>query len=284
MKKEWLVKTLALCIVVLFIGISFQPVFAIEPSEVTNSKTVDDEKIEYTIQIIKTNKVIENKVYLTQQQADELENLIENIRADLNNSETQEETKEIYNNAVNSFNNLGLFPENITIDEIKQLVYGETQNLHSIKFREDTREGFENRFCHVSGQTSETFFLSLFLNIASLIKGYLLIFIFRLSWIFNIRILSIGYLGNIWVWPNTKYVEYYPAHGWIYTNGKNGVKNYSGYFYGNLVDVHPGYGRTYYPGISGFTGITIHRKNIPGVYYFGYALKVAITTSVDKLI
>jgi hypothetical protein len=277
MKKHLIKKGLALAIILLFICVSFQPVFAVEPSE---KVTADDEKIEYTIQIIKINKIIENKVYLTQQQAHELENLIDNIRADLNNSESKEESYEIYNNVVNSFNNLGLFPENITIDEIKQLVCGETQNLHSFKFREDTREGFENRFCLVSGQTSVTFFLSLFLNIASLIKGYLLIFIFRLCWIFNIRILSIGYLGNTWVWINKKYVEYYPAHGWIFTIGTTGVKYYSGYFYGHLFDVHRGYGRTYYPGISGFTGITIRGKNILGVYYLGYALKVAITTSV----
>ena len=42
MKKEWLVKTLALGIIVLFIGVSFQPVFAIESSE---KVTINDEKI-----------------------------------------------------------------------------------------------------------------------------------------------------------------------------------------------------------------------------------------------
>jgi len=68
MKKEWIVKTLALGVVVLFISFSFQPVFANESNEkITDSKTINDEKIEYTIQIIKTNKVIENKVYLTKQ-------------------------------------------------------------------------------------------------------------------------------------------------------------------------------------------------------------------------
>jgi len=58
MKKEWLVKSLALCVVVLFISISFQPVFAVDikPSDekVIESKSGNYEKVEYEIQIITT--------------------------------------------------------------------------------------------------------------------------------------------------------------------------------------------------------------------------------------
>ena len=163
MKEGWFVKTLALSIVVLFIGISFQPVFAVDikstDEKVIESKSGNNEKVEYEIQIIKTNKIIENKVYLTQQQANDLENLIEGIRFDLNNSESSEETTEIYYNAINSFNNLGLFTKDITLDEIKQLVTGETQKLDSIKFKKELGDGFENRLCLVSCNTNMAYTL-----------------------------------------------------------------------------------------------------------------------------
>jgi hypothetical protein len=43
MKKEWLVKTLALVIIFLFIAVSFQPAFAVEPKLSSNNiKKVDD--------------------------------------------------------------------------------------------------------------------------------------------------------------------------------------------------------------------------------------------------
>ena len=284
MEKHLIKKGLVFAVIILFIGVSFQPIIAddIKPSDeiLIESKSGNDDKVEYVVQIIRTNKVIEHKIYLTQQQADDLENLIDNIRSDLNNSESIEETTKIYNDAINSFDNLGLFPKNITVDEIKQLVFGETQNLNLIKFRRGQRNGFENSLCYVIGRTSDTFFISLFLNFASLIKGFLLIFVFRFNWIFNIRILSNGYLGYTWGEPNSKVIYYYPVDGWIYTNGINGVKNYSGSFYGNLYDISSGMGWVNYPGISGFTGICIHKKYPKGAFYIGFALKVSISTSV----
>jgi hypothetical protein len=296
MQKNIVKKGLVITVIFLFIAVSFQPAIAVEPSE---KLTDNDEKIEYTIQIIKTNKVIEKKVYLTQQQADELENLIENIRADLFNSETQEETNEIYNNAVNSFNNLGLFPEDITLNEIKQLVIGETQKLYSIKFKNEMSNGFENSLCFVSGDSWTTYFLrpglfvllkmiGLFSTLLPYISSsfelknanesslgyfwfYLLFFPFRIG--------DIVYLGEtMWYWfGDPEPIDYIPAVGWISTVGTNGIKNHKGSFFGNLLEKKSPRDSmwVYYPGIFGFTGIRIN-KSPNSAFYMGFALKVSI--------
>lgn len=314
MKKEWLVKTLALGVIVLLISVSIQPVFANEPTEkVTDSKTVDDEKIEYTIQIIKTNKVIENKVYLTQQQADELENLIENIGADLNNSETQEETKEIYNNAVNSFNNLGLFPENISINEIKQLVTGENRNLDKIKFKKETSNGFENRFCFVACDTTYTgsfgpiillpiltfiplFAYSIFLEFLrsiNLSKFKTLYSLFMIPYyLLLILFLSLAYcsaicitseqpisIGSLITFGSSGFYDDKPSNGWIFTLGLNGIKSYNGDFYGQLFGIFLLAGMVY-TGIIGFTGISIRKSNIISAFRLGFGLHVNISSGL----
>jgi hypothetical protein len=285
MEKHLIKKGLALAIIILFIGVSFQPVFANELSEkVTDSKIVENEKIECTIQIIKTNKVIENKVYLTQQQADELENIIENIRDNLNNSESKEETSEIYNDAINSFNNLNLFPEDITVNEIRQLVFGETQNLNSIKFKNGTSSEFENSKCFIAGKTTNTYFLRptfIFVLIPDF-DFFIPLFSYLFFWFFPIRIGYIVYLGETQMEPNPHpIIYYYPASGWIFTIGLNGKKNYSGSFYGHLFDKSPHIFSTFYPGVLGFTGIRIGKNGwTSSVFYLGFALKVAITTSV----
>ena len=289
-------KGMVIAVIFLFIAVSFQPVFAIEPSEkVTDSKNVGDEKIEYTIQIIKTNKVIENKVYLTQQQVDNLENLIDEIRADLFDSESQEEINEIYKNAIDSFNNLGLFPEDITINEIRQLVFGETQKLNSIQFKNEISTEFENSKCYIAGETTNTYFV----GPASLLLEFLSILSFKLSYkififldliyffsflstiwgfIYDILRASIGGIVTIGEWVVDEVNDYYyPAEGWIYTNGINGKKNWTGSFYGQ-ISTRPGFWMTtLYTGIVGFTGIRIYKGDDID-YYQGYALKVHVGT------
>jgi len=182
MKKEWLVKTLALGIVVLFISVSSQPVFA-----------------------------------------DDLEQFDE------------------------------------TLDESKPDNY------------ERMDGGFENSECFVEGETDGARFPN---RIFLIIMGLL----FHLDWVFNYRIRSNVDFGSTWCEANKKLVIYYPAYGWIYTNGTNGEKNYSGYFYGNIEGNAPAaqgyYWMTYHLGMIDFTGTVIH--NASWIYYKGYASRVVI--------
>jgi hypothetical protein len=57
MKKEWLVKTLALSVVVLFISVSFQPVFAIENKTpvINNQSEKNESYVDPNIHLTRTN-------------------------------------------------------------------------------------------------------------------------------------------------------------------------------------------------------------------------------------
>jgi hypothetical protein len=93
-----------------------------------------------------------------------------------------------------------------------------------------------------------------------------------------VMVLSTIGLGGLISAP---YLErYLPARGWIYTNGLNGVKNWSGNIYGDTINsnftIFWFLGLIYYfPGIFGFSGIKI---NFPflGSFYLGHALKIKI--------
>ena len=201
-------KGLVITVIFLFICVSFQPVFAVDikPSNKTviESLSGNDEKVEYVIQIIKTNKIIENKVYLTRQQADDLENLIDDIRADLNGSKSSEDTNRIFYDAVDSFNGLGIFPDNISINEIKQLVTGENRDLDKIRFKSEMDEGFKNSMCHVSGETTNTYFV----GPALLLFGLMIV-----SWFGIVTLLGIldSFFGNFTLINLTLYTLFFLA-------------------------------------------------------------------------
>lgn len=88
--------------------------------------------------------------------------------------------------------------------------------------------------------------------------------------------------------PSGPQIPYYaPAKGWIYTNGINGQKNWSGDMFGNVaannermnlgIDEY----REFYPGIHGFSGLKI---NLPqfNSFYLGFAIEVNVTKVRDQ--
>ena len=313
-------KGLALAIIVLFIGVSYQPVFAINPK--SKDETIDnnynnENEYEYIIEITKENKVITYSVFLTEEQANDLDILIDSMHSKLNNSKSNDNTINIFYDAVDSFNNLGIFPDNISINEIKQLVTGENRDLDKIRFKEEMGNGFENRLCFVSSYTTNGYFLDS-LNLGPIILVALLAFIplaayasfmdfleltfnlskfklltmlFMIPWcilitplilsvlsIFSFEPVSIGSLITYGRYVpqilEPQYQEYFPSYGWIYTCGLNGMKSYSGYFYGMLIKI-PAIFMLFYSGIVGFTGISI-RKPDKSVFRLGFGLHVKI--------
>jgi hypothetical protein len=65
-------------------------------------------------------------------------------------------------------------------------------------------------------------------------------------------------------------MEYYPADGWVHTDGLNGVKTWNGSFYGNIYSILIIPLHVYYGGVTGFTGIKINN------FFQGSALWVKI--------
>lgn len=150
MKKKLLIKTLALSVIIIFFGVSIQPAFAVKIS------TIND-KTEYIIEIIKEDKKIEKTFFLTEQQVDKLESLIEQIRMELDFSESIDETTKIFYNAVDSFDQFGILPEETSINEIKQFITGESRDLDKNGFKGETGDDFQNRFCMVAGSSTNTY-------------------------------------------------------------------------------------------------------------------------------
>jgi len=320
MQKNIVKKGLVIAIIFLFIAVSFQPVFAIinksnEESIINNS--VNNDKNEYIIEIVKEDEIIRHSVFLTEEEEYELETLISSVKSELNNSKSTENTDQIFYDAVDSFNSLGIFPENVSISEIKQLVTGENRNLDKIRFKEEMGDGFENRLCFVSSYTKDGYFLDS-LNLGPIIlvaflaffplvayasfisflelnfnlsRFKLLTMLFMIPWcilitplilsvlsIFSFQPVSIGSLITYGRYePNIlepQYQEYFPSYGWISTIGLNGIKSYSGYFYGMLIKIPTPF-ILFYSGIVGFTGISI-RKPDKSVFRLGFGLHVKI--------
>jgi len=150
MKKKLLIKSLTISVIIIFFGVSIQPAFAVNIRNINN-------KTEYKIEVIKEYEKIEKSVFLTERQANELESLIEKIRTNLDLSKSFEETALIFYNAVDSFNKLGILPNDISINEIKELSTGENRDLEKIKFRNERDNGLQNRLCLVAGSSTQTY-------------------------------------------------------------------------------------------------------------------------------
>ena len=314
MQKNIVKKGLVVAVIFLFIAVSFQPVFAINlksNDELIDNKSVNENKLEYIIEVVKENKVIRYSIFLNEKEANDLDILIEGIHSKLDNSKSNDNTINIFNDAVDSFNGLGIFPENISIKEIKQLVTGENRSLDKIRFKEEMGDGFEDRFCHVASNTTNTFtfgpiILSAFLTIIPLmaynsflnsLDDYFHLSRFKiLCWFLSIpsfilitplicsylsftsmepysigSLITFGYYVPDFV-PD--FLDYsVSSYGWISTHGLNGNKSYNGDFYG--VFSIPLIIATLYIGIAGFTGISV-RKPDKNVFRLGFGLHVKI--------
>jgi len=312
---------LAVGIILLLFGVAVQPAFAINikssNDSILNNELDYNELVEYIVQIVRTDEIIENKVFLTEEEVNNLESLFEKIRIDLDNSKSEKETIQIYNDAAESLKNFGILPEDISIDEIKQLITGSNRDLNNIRFKNEMGDGFENRLCFVAGKSTSTFLLgySLLITVLYWIPFLAVSSIFEfIRYIFHIsedsildRILTafqlIFYLPFLPLWPLTilsllqlfdKIPEFLggiiilgvlgyssghvPAEGWINTMGLNGKQNYIGNFYGQ-IGIIPFFLVHWYLGITGFTGVNILNTKTYELFYLGFALHVKIDSS-----
>jgi hypothetical protein len=284
----------------------FQPAFAVETIQSNGINTSDNELIKVTFRVCKFNKIIENTVWLTQEESDELDDIIDNVKKDLENVKDRNEENEIYNNAILSFNKLGLIPNNINCEEVNNLVKNDIYH----KFRNKLKINSENNhkadilrnwFCSITGESEHTtifphitialfklshivakfagnyepndFWSWVFLFIALYFSLGAEFFLFKDRSFFST---TIG-LGESYDDPYGNYVHF-PATGWIVTRGLNGYKNFEGLYYGQLnkyfsVREYRG-GVTDYIGVTGFTGTQIIKET--RVFYMGGALSVHI--------
>jgi hypothetical protein len=285
-------KTLALATIVLFIGL------AVVPSIQAN--VVESELVDITVEVCGIGGAKPHTVQLTQEQAEELELLFDEINSKLDDVETREEAVKIINDVIIELDGYGLLGDT-SIEEAQRLVTGVYSNPITTRFMErlddrviGTLNETENKLCLIVGKTDNTMFhgpLSLiFARLADYLidsESYLLLLLgFGLFVVLHAILsdlatfaipLSIGYsisYGRYVSIAPSDGVNHY-ASGWVKTLGINGAQEISGeQLKGNLpiqqynlLFISP------YMGTIGFTGI--HFK-LGSSYYLGSALMVNI--------
>jgi hypothetical protein len=213
-----------------------------------------------------------------------LNELFESIREKLDNTKSMEETIRIYNEAILDLDSYGLLGS-CTVKQIRKLIIGNFLKTKYICFGDILYNKIQtsdfNGFCLIAGNTDNTYFLpplSMLLNKLSIIRNNQYgvdIFCF-LGWIraiASIRIpLTFGSGISFGIYETMGY-RYYPARGWIRTNGAFGEKYWDDGVYGQISEYQwLYYPDTLYVGVKGFKGIKISEGNSVDDYYFlGFA-------------
>ncbi len=155
-------KGLAVAVILLFIGVAFAP-------SINANTHNDDNLVEFDVEFCGLGK--KHTVQLTQQEADEVELLFDDIQQQLENVESREESEEIFNDAIVELDKYGLLG-GLNVRFAQKLVTDKYQNSKGKQLLEkyySKNQGIpndnSNQLCLIAGKTSNTFFDSIFLQI-----------------------------------------------------------------------------------------------------------------------
>jgi hypothetical protein len=220
-------------------------------------------------------------VTLTKQKASDLETVIETVTKKLQTVTSREEIREIYAEALSSFQSLGLFTENADRNEIFR-IFERDRPLRSSKERMQAHSGRINwnALCLIAGDTTHTEFLGIrtwnLLRIAVSLQlhgfpGSCIFSLAEISWFLDLvkpfSVMQRIQLGRFGIPGGVM-----PADGWIVTCGLTGLRKWSGSMEGNLEGFY-----TRETGVMGFTGIKIMHDRLSRTFYLGTALLVSIS-------
>lgn len=117
--------------------------------------STEDELVEFDVELCGLGK--KHTVSLTQQEADEVELLFDDIHEQLNKVETREEAEEIFKKAAMELNQYGLLPKGMSVEQAQKLVAGEYSKdkglpiFEKVSHENSIQENQYNFFCFVSG-------------------------------------------------------------------------------------------------------------------------------------
>ncbi len=123
MKNNLLKKELTIGMILLFMGVAVAPGITAYVTATTDESNL----VELTVQICKPDNIKRHMVQISKQNAIEIENHFDNIRRELEQAKTIEETVEILNKAITSLSEFGLL-RGMTIEEAQNLVIRTYQN------------------------------------------------------------------------------------------------------------------------------------------------------------
>jgi hypothetical protein len=304
MQKKTSRKGLVFTVILLFLSVGIKPAIANDISyDFDNS-----ELGEIVIQFYESDKTYIHKVMLTQEQLIELENVIYDFKNQLRSVDDTVDTETIYKNVIVSLEELGLFPDDISIDYAQRIVTGKEQNIMIIKALEKLYnnkhkaiEENENLFCLISGETTNTFFTGI---VPFSIHLHCILFSSRY---FRFYFLLKDYNYELWKWWASIFDEIsirLVAFRMIIWYIIAGILNLFPLKIGTIIH-YGGYGGNYrvpqevpaegwictngllgkknwsgsfYGNVNGFTGIKII-KGFFDRYYIGSALRIRIENS-----
>jgi len=270
-------------------------------SSVVGKVSLDEELVELDVEFSGLGK--KHKVKLTQQEADEVELLFDEIHEQLNEVESREEAEVIFKDAVVELDKYGLLGR-LSIRQAQRLITRNYKPLKELNLK--SPDDNSNFLCLIAGDSGYSGFFSLpsfirttiafliinwilylptiFPLLESIIEkleidwrwfcGYTVIDAIILRWPWHIGgLVSFGRFIMDW----TGWVEEIPASGWVRTFGLMGMKTWEGEFYGQIARFPAIMGSGYFSGTYGFIGVKIHGEQTEfGSKFLGSALWVKI--------
>ena len=247
-------------------------VMLISAERTSVSMDKNNEKNILTVKIYDTREIQSYDIFLSDEQEEKLDNVFENIRSKLKNSNSYSDDRKILSYALNSFKELGLITDDNNFRVICKLLITKFFINNIIKkafnsFKDLSSFVRENILCTIVGKTNCTHFFRMF--------RWPIWYNWPVG--FNNAICFGTYLFENVTNPDPSWS---PAVGWVNTNGLYGDVSLSGSFYGGISpNFYAGY--TYYskPGVSGFTGFKFVEEDAK-YYFYGAATRVKLDTDV----
>jgi hypothetical protein len=312
MNDNYVKKGLVVSVILLFIGIAIAPSINFNVVKASNNNDL----VEFTTEACGIKEFGNNTVKLTQHEAQQVKQLFENIKMQLDNVKSEQQAVEIFYNAVGELDRFGLLG-NLSIDQAKKLVtsnYKKSNLINSGKmdFFEKQNKYIINKnvFCLIAGRTNYTYsvhrlnpwflFGSYFVLGFGILLGLLLckkhpgiillmpiwlavVCSLFLLWIFGRSVdrMPLSFFNVFGVGFLYGFDDIWYAPGWVRSIGLFGEKKWDGDLLGNLGGTKIPYDAEgiiqTYPAVWCFNGLKIWlNEDGSEKYYLGSALAVGL--------
>jgi len=263
MNIKIIIKGFILALILLMNSIIIIPAPAVKTTENQNKELQI-----ITVKIYKSDQSQNHYIYLKENQVEKLDEIFNNIKIKLENSESFNEHRAILFYAIRSFKELGLITDNMDLKEIFQI-------LKTTVYYQILSKCFSNLIYHIKPGAKENYFCTIVAHTNGSHFFRSTGWPVSINW--KIAMNNVICYGT-YPFPNETdpYPEWSPAEGWVYTKGYLGNINWKGLFYGQIsYDYYVAY--TFYSviGVRGFTGLRFEQKD-GWVYYYGAALRVKL--------
>jgi len=260
-----------------------------------------NELVEFGVEFCGLGK--KHTVKLTQQEADEVEQLFDDIEQRLSEVETRDEAEVIFKEAVVELDKYSLLG-GLSVKQAQQLIVGNKVRKNLIKILDSSYQSKsfdegENSLCLVTGYLTNLihggFLGDIYILLGEngvlreLYDNYPLVLLAIMILVLGNSILatilpfnfaSLVFIGHISHDFFSNQVSYSPSVGRLVTLGLNGFQSWKGQLWGcasipvfiKIQFVN----NWFYSGILGYTGVKLTNDNYE-TYFLGFALKVGVT-------